>query len=74
MEGITISQDLPPRVAPNTPIEMPKFGFGAAPIGDLFIDTPDGFACFIITVPVLFNEYKISNAEKQKEAARAAPL
>ena len=41
MEGITISQDLPPRVAPNTPIEMPKFGFGAAPIGDLFIETSE---------------------------------
>ena len=24
--------------------------------GEVSIDTPDGFACLIITVPVLFNE------------------
>jgi D-threo-aldose 1-dehydrogenase len=41
VEGIAILSHLPPRVAPNKPIKMPKFGFGAAPIGDLFIETPE---------------------------------
>ena len=31
--------------------------------GEVSIDTPDGFACLIITVPVLFNDPKISRPE-----------
>lgn len=32
---------LPPRTAPGVPIEMPKFGFGCAPLGDLFVETSE---------------------------------
>lgn len=35
------SNSLPPRVAPEKPINMPKFGFGSAPIGDLFVETSE---------------------------------
>lgn len=32
---------LPPRTAPTSAIEMPRFGFGCAPIGDLFVETSE---------------------------------
>ena len=41
MEAITISPELPPPIAPKTPIEMPIFGYGTSPIGDLFVNTPE---------------------------------
>ena len=41
MEVITISSDLPPAVAPKTPIPLPIFGYGTSPIGDLFVNTPE---------------------------------
>ena len=35
---------LPPRTAPVVPIDMPKFGFGCAPLGDLFVETSEADA------------------------------
>ncbi len=36
--------DLPPRTAPEFSIEMPQFGFGCAPLGDLFVETSEADA------------------------------
>lgn len=38
------SAKLPPRTAPASAIEMPRFGFGCAPLGDLFVETSEADA------------------------------
>lgn len=35
------STKYPPRTAPLSPIKMPTFGFGCAPLGDLFVETSE---------------------------------